>query len=482
MNLYWLYAKNPHVDRFLRKIPGIHAIKNTDRVTDEDIVIRYGEKVAPDRGFWVINRKQALLTLHDRSSYLAYLHMAGVKTPSTTRKKPIIWQRQYRVALFNAQVIGCFRTEQRIAWFTKRIHQVTDVFEEIEPFGDEQGKRVCHYAMRALHALNLEMGLVSLGVTHHGKIGVIDVSATPYFVGRLATLYQQALTDFFLNLQELYLRNREKKILIGSDLEFMLKGKNKQMVLASRYFLPNGEIGCDARSLAGDKNKRPLAELRPKACDTPEELCNAIEELIRQVARKINRPYPLLLAGSAPFERFGIGGHIHFSGIPFSGRFVHLLDLYLGLPLMLIEDPRTARRRRPKYGYLGDIRFKEYGGFEYRTPASFLVDPSIALGTYALALTLANHFDQMPYYDLHERRLLAAFYNNDRETLLDIAMAVYASLKETSTYRQYQDAIDPIFWMIEKDEVWDEEIDLREAWGIEVMVLPPKRKADKARR
>lgn len=469
MTLYLLHNGQPSARRLARRVQALQLITSTKTVARDDVVIRYGNEFEPDAGFWTMNRRDALILSNDRSLFLDAVHRTGVLTPKMFRLKEVQWTRHYRVAVFNLQVISCFRTEEKLVWLHRRIHQILDSFEEINPDLDDQTRRISFLACRAVHALGLEMGLVSIGVTPHGKFGVIDVSATPVLTGRLLDVYSHAVADYAKQLDRFMTPSADRSLLIGSDLEFMMKSHKKHMVLASRYFTPQGRIGCDARSLGGDKAKRPLAEIRPEPASSPERLCQNIDQLLRQASTVAKGKYPKWVAGSSPFDHFSLGGHIHFSGLPYSGRLVNLLDVYVGLPLMLIEDPMTARRRRPKYGFLGDIRHKSYGGFEYRTPGSFLLDPGIALGAFALAFIVANHYHTLPYLPLHTLDNMKAFYGNDRDRLLSMAESVYRNISQTATYQQYKDAIDPLFMMMRNDEVWDEAIDIRTAWGIDVI-------------
>ncbi len=468
MTLYLLHNGQPSARRLARRVPTLQSITSIQSVLRDDVVIRYGNEKEPDAGFWTMNRRDALILSNDRSSFLDAVHRAGVRTPKMFPVKEVQWTRHYRVAVFNLQVIACFRTEEKVIWLHRRIHQILDSFEEVNPDLDEQTRRISFLACRAVHALGLEMGLVSIGITPHGKFGVIDVSATPVLTGRLLDVYSRAVADYARQLDRFMAPALDQSLLIGSDLEFMMKSRKQRIVLASRYFTPQGRIGCDARSLNGDKAKRPLAELRPEPASSPERLCQNIDQLLRQAATVAKWKYPTWIAGSSPFDHFSLGGHIHFSGLPYSGRLVNLLDVYVGLPLMLIEDPLTSKRRRPKYGFLGDIRHKSYGGFEYRTPGSFLLDPGIALGAFALALVVAKHHHTLSYLPLHTPDNMRAFYTNDRDRLLSMAESVYRNISQTATYQQYKDAIDPLFMMIRNDEVWDESIDIRTAWGINV--------------
>lgn len=74
------------------------------------------------------------------------------------------------------------------------------------------------------------------------------------------------------------------------------------------------------------------------------------------------------------------GGHIHIGHLggpdypcrDFMGRFwlARVMDLFLGLPSILIDNDPTSQDRRKLYGGAGNMRPKEYG-IEYRTLSNF---------------------------------------------------------------------------------------------------------------
>ncbi|PWI58252.1 putative amidoligase domain-containing protein [Sulfoacidibacillus thermotolerans] len=474
MTYYLLHSGQMSAERLAAEVPRLVATEELRYVGPEDVVIRFGNTEDPDRGRWTINRRESLLVADSRRALLKTLRRAGVHCPrftnrdeeAETRNQLI---RHYRVPVFNLRALTCFRTEGRMVWLSKRINQIQDHFSEVGLEADEETRKVSLLAVRAMHAVGLEFGLVSIGIGQKGRPIVLDISATPVCKGRLLRLFATAIEDF-IAVDEQISQGVEEKILLGTDLEFMLRSRQGKLIPASRYFPMRGKVGCDDRTLAGNRALRPLAEIRPQPAETPEVLCKNIELALREAQKFAPAAHPEWVAGSAPFEHFPIGGHLHFSGVPYTARIVNLLDAYVGMPLMLIEDPMTATRRRPKYGFLGDIRHKSYGGFEYRTPASFLVDPNIALGALALAYVIAHHHAELPYIELHDASRLRAFYRNDRDFLLPIAKEVYANIKQTSSYLPYREAIDLIFAMIQSDEVWDESVDIRKAWQLPIPI------------
>ncbi|MCY0892015.1 MAG: hypothetical protein OWR52_00695 [Acidibacillus sp.] len=470
MTYYLLHSGQMSAERLAVQVPRLVPIEEIRRVGADDTVIRFGNTEDQDRGKWTINRREALFIADSRRTLLKTLRRAGVNCPrftnrdeETETKNQLI--KTYRVPVFNLRALACFRTEGKSVWLSKRIHQIQDHYTEVVFDSDDEARRVSLLAVRAMHAVGLEFGLVSIGIGPKGRPIVLDVSPSPVCKGRLLQLYAQAINEY-MTQEERNNRAEVDRVLLGTDLEFMLKSRHGKLIPASRYFPLKGKVGCDDRTLNGDRSRRPLGEIRPLPSPTPEGLCQNIERVLKDAISLSATPYPVWVAGSAPFERFPIGGHIHFSGIPFTARFVNCLDAYVGMPLMLIEDPVSALRRRPKYGFLGDIRHKSYGGFEYRTPASFLVDPNIALGALALAYVVAHHHAELPYIDLHDAMRMKAFYRNDRDYLLPIAEEVYANVKRTASYVRYREPIDLIFTMIRNDEVWDESIDVRKAWQI----------------
>src|SRR5690606_17952603 len=152
--------------------------------------------------------------------------------------------------------------------------------------------------------------------------------------------------------------------------------RSARLVIASRYLSRHGVIGVDDQRLTGSRTARPIAELRPRPENDPSQLVRNMQRLLLRMPRALRRRRYGWYAGSgrAPYHT---GGHVHFSGLPLTGPIIRALDTYLALPFLLIENPVKARRRRAKYGRLGEVRRKRWG-FEYRTPPSWLVAPRFA--------------------------------------------------------------------------------------------------------
>jgi len=70
------------------------------------------------------------------------------------------------------------------------------------------------------------------------------------------------------------------------------------------------------------------------------------------------------------------GGHIHFSHAIFDDPFkiiemIKLMDLFLGVPSILMDNTPEAKERRSLYGKAGAHRPKDYPGGEYRPLSNF---------------------------------------------------------------------------------------------------------------
>ena len=90
------------------------------------------------------------------------------------------------------------------------------------------------------------------------------------------------------------------------------------------------------------------------------------------------------------------GFHIHIGydhpAVPESLRMVKLLDIFLGIPSVII-DPDKERRKL--YGRAGAFRLTKYG-FEYRTLSSYMMSKDSILNLVWDLLTLALNFGGLP--------------------------------------------------------------------------------------
>jgi hypothetical protein len=466
MAYYLLHAGQPSAKRLLRRIAPLQAYPSTNAIGARDVVLRWGLASESDPLFGrVLNRRDAVARTKSRLAMGKFLRRVGIRftrgEPSQEADRGSL--RQYRIPVFNLKPLACFSSDSGAAWINQRIQRLQDSFVEVSPDEERVTRRAVRLAMRTIHALGLDFGLVSIVLAGKGVLSVVDVTPNPVLTGRLLDLFEQAVAEFIA--EEERTPPTFAGVKLGTDMELMLRNPAGKMVLASKYFGRRGPIGCDDRSVQMDGKRLPLLELRPDPDTNPLGLVNNLRDLMVEAVMTINRRGVEWRAGSMPFRPYSTGGHIHFSNVPLSSHFIRVLDNYLGLPLMLVEDPFTSSLRRPRYGFLGDVRHKSWG-FEYRTPASFLVDREITTAAYCLAYVLAVHHRELPVVDLYDANLQQAFYRGDKEPLWPLAERNLVGLQGLATYERFRDHIEPLLQMIRNRQTWDESLDVRMVWDL----------------
>lgn len=467
---YVLHAGQPSARRLIGRVANLRNYQSASSVGGTDVVIRYGPTNESDPGAGTtLNPQTAVARTLSRPAMGRFLRRVGVRftiaqNATGTTDEPR-FARQYRIPFFDMLPLACFRSDSSDAWINNRIQRVQPSFREVSMDEEKVTIRVMNLASRTLHALGLDFGLVSVGMTQKGILHVLDVTASPVLEGRLLDIYANAV-ESFISREERLARTVPTSVTLGTDLEVMLRGATGKMVLASQFFTRQGRVGCDDRSIQFDGKRLPLMELRPDPDSSPLGLYNKLREVMQEAVYSINRSKVEWRAGSMPFRPYCTGGHIHFSGIPFSHQFVKALDNYVGLPLMMVENKSTAILRRPRYGFLGDVRQKNYGGFEYRTPASFVVSPDVTMAAFCLAYLTALHYRDLPITDLCEPHLQHAFYKGNGDTLRPIVERNIFALRRLPSYSRYQEYLDPFFDLLFTGWSWNENVDIRVAWGL----------------
>jgi hypothetical protein len=416
-----------------------------------DILVRWGNTGGEDTAAKiVVNRRAALVAALDAPTIQTTLIKAGLRANLSARRPTV---NVFRVHAFDLQVLSLGRRmRERFG------------FQEVNPSASKLTKRVTQYGLRALYALGLDFGAVDIAINSAGALIVIAVNPSPTVEGRLANRYGDALSRFASELNE---PGPTGGIRLGADPEFMIRSTDGRLIPASRFFPQRGQIGCDAAVIPGSSGPaHPVAELRPDPSDSPIRLAQSLRRLLLRASRRVPYVNIEFRAGSMPFQGHPIGGHIHFSGLPrVSGQLLRALDTYVGLPLFLIEDVETAKRRRPLYGYLGDFRPQPHG-FEYRTPSSWLVSPTYARASLCLAKLVATGYRQLPSDIFADRDLVAAFYRADKEPFYALAERLFTDLISLPLYPEYATLIEPLHEMIVRRGHWRENADIRRAWRL----------------
>ncbi len=327
---------------------------------------------------------------------------------------------------------------------------------------EEQAKKAAELAKRAIYVLGLDYGLVKVSVTSSKRLLITGIDDSPQIRDKDMMVLFRRLDEIIQTVNEAGTR----EVKMGADPEFMLYNtKSGKMTPASQFFPREGVVGCDALR-SPNRQSRPIAELRPSPAYSPLKLFSNLEEAL-YMAHKM-APYKNIkwLAGSRPFQGYSIGGHIHFSNVELNNHILRALDSYLGLPIFLLENQATAVKRRTKYGFLADFRTKSYGGFEYRTPASWLVSPEIAVAILCLGKIVTSnylHLTRNCFLGFDAQR---AFYEGDQEYLKSKFRDIWSDIQKLEMYHTFQFELQVIPDMINNNLQWDEKEDIRKSWSV----------------
>ncbi|MBM7867238.1 hypothetical protein GTO89_12135 [Heliobacterium gestii] len=391
-------------------------------------------------------------------------HLQALLGEDPSRWPLAVWPKEYQIYLWDSRVIAV----QRKVLITQQLRDllpnksVTPSFHWVEQLTPWEEERLVSAAIRALHCLGLDFGRVHLGVNRSRGPIILAVDPAPIVRNRLAQAYADAITASVREWQE------RATVTIGSDPEFMLSlVPGRRMVPASRFFPRTGIVGCDNRRAFGASDDLPLAEVRPAPAENAAE---ALQQL-RVVLHEANRlcPYGNIawVAGSEPYPGYPTGGHIHFGGLQPNSRLIRALDQYLALPLLYLENPETAARRRQFYGALGDFRVKPHG-FEYRTPGSWLASPETAWLALHLAAVVAQHYRRLERWDFLQPERQDDFYEGKRQALMPLlrqTLLELVSIDDSETMRRLAQRL----WsMAEEGSYLPEDMDIRRAWKLPI--------------
>lgn len=329
---------------------------------------------------------------------------------------------------------------------------------------EEQCKKAVDTAKRVIYLLGLDYGMVRLALSTSKKIHVLSVDNSPILSNGEANLFFAEI----LRVMDTVTHAGLKEVKMGADPEFMLSNaKNGQMIPASQFFPREGIVGCDSIRMP-NRQQRPVAELRPSPAYSPLQLLSNLDQAMQTANKLVPYRHVKWLAGSRPFNGYSVGGHIHFSNVDLNNHILRALDTYIGLPLFLIENQATAVKRRNKYGFLADYRPKEYGGFEYRTPGSWLVSPQIAAATLCLAKIVASNYLKLTRNCFLSAEAQRAFYNGNQDYLKILFNDLWADIQKLDMYYDYEDKLRIIYDMIKENRKWEEKEDIRKTWAITV--------------
>jgi len=403
-------------------------------------------KSGPSNVRYQVNAIQAVQASQNQTTAINILDINGIPFDPNFEDDYI---RSYEVLVFDWQTISIRQNPSRRGNKPKHIDE-------------GQFKKGAEMAKRALYVLGLDYGMVTVAVTARKKLHVINVDSSPLIRERDLSVVLRKLD----NLIDLANHPGDREVRLGADPEFMLYNiKNGNMTPASQFFPRDGVVGCDALRTP-NRQSRPIAELRPRPAYSPRRLLANLEDAMQTAYRLA--PYKNIkwLAGSRPFQGYSIGGHIHFSNVELNNHILRALDNYLELPLFLLENQATAVKRRLKYGYLADFRIKDYGGFEYRTPASWLVSPQIAAAVLCLAKVVASNYLYLTRNLFLSPEAQRAFYEGNQEHLRLMFHDIWSDIKKLEMFQVYAQELQIIEDMVNSGTSWDEKEDIRRSWGL----------------
>lgn len=419
-----------------------------------DIMIRWGNIDGPD-ATRTLNRAAALHIAQNTEQVAQLLRANGLRFRPT--EKP--HRRTYRVHVVDLSVIAIMRRGS-----DNRFYRVLSM--------ELKRQRLLQFlGRRAIYILGLHFGAVDICFDHRHKPAVTRIDPAPALRQSEMALYAEALHHAAKTLYtdtHTHPHVRDSEVVMGADPEFILQQKHtNQLRFASDYFPAEGPVGYDARSIRVDRHwQYPIAEIRPRPSAFPSELVAEIRRTLRHANQLAPDRNTLWLAGSCPHPEFPIGGHIHFSRIELTTDLLEALDNYLALPMMLLEDPAAARRRRPRYGFLGDFRRKEHGGFEYRTLSSWITSVRRARATLSLAKLIVLEYSRLARRVFAIPEMQQAFYQGDKSLLRPHFQSLWNDICATTSYRRFEREIAPIEEWIAARRRWRERVDLRHRWEV----------------
>jgi hypothetical protein len=189
-------------------------------------------------------------------------------------------------------------------------------------------------------------------------------------------------------------------ILLGGDPEFEVVDILSGEVIPAREVDLFEEGGENPSSVVGTDGCSDIAEIRPRACETPEDYVREVRSILEFIKEK-NPRIDLSVEGN----NYPLGGHIHVGAKDAHVRetlqtnvrvFVEALDDFIGKILL-----PTSGSARGRYAVLSAYEEKPHG-WEYRTPpASIYGDLEVLRITYKLVKGLVEKLlreGELSYY------------------------------------------------------------------------------------
>lgn len=432
------------------------AAYETQYVPDSwDAIVRWGNTEGSDHGHMVVlNPAEALRRVENPEYVVETLAAHGISTryyrPAHTRVPKV--RARYRIHVCDLRTVAVYRASKK-------------GYRRVRALGTKQMQRAREMAVRTAYVLGLHFACVEIGKLNKKKFVPMAVNPNPALTKVTGRLYAKAIALAVLRRQKRLLGPR-KPLVLGADLEFIMRRRKGGIIYASRYFPRRGSIGYDQQGSRRYRGAHPIVEVRPAPTPDPLELVERIRLLLKRAAARTPRRGVRWEAGSLPVRSFPIGGHIHFSGVELTTELLRALDNYVAFPLMLLENPVRARRRRAKYGWLGEFRWESYGGFEYRTPSSWIVGPQFAAAVLCLTKLVVDNYEVLNRDLFSSPEICRLFYRSEKEGSREIFESIWREIEALADYPRYAAYLEIIPELVRSNRRWHETRDIRVRWGL----------------
>lgn len=263
-----------------------------------------------------------------------------------------------------------------------------------------------------------------------------------------------------------------KEFTCGTDSEFvMINPENNKLVPIVDYVNRKDDFGADEHLLGC------TVEVRSKPFPNPSQVIASVQTIMQKAVRK----QPLLSQfrwyAASYYKGIPLGSHIHFGiskkiiSAQDAGK--QFLDHYVGAISLLLEDRKQGLARRKyhkrgrRYGFAGDVREKNYGGFEYRPISCFFSSPHVACAMITLGKVVM-------YEAINNKSFKPSNYvtNNDfmsmnTEKLYKLFPKIWCEITKMALYPQYKEILSIIPYLVDNRLSWNSPSkDMRETWGI----------------
>jgi hypothetical protein len=478
MECFLLHAQQAGVEHLLPLLSFKHGI-HLPETADKHMIIAWGavsEDMLSDHALCILNTLENVRQAGHKKTMHKLLQWNGIKVTSAESEKVKLnsflpaYQIEFKIIIFHLSAAAVLVKQRNYRhWSSSPLSTADSHYQELDLTGriGFYERRAIREAKKAVYALGLDFAQVNIAIGGNGQTMVMDVEPAPTLNPQLAEQFGKAMCLYAAQLKgtQQAFKGKTEPVLLGADPEFILRKSNGRIVSADRFMGREGLVGCDAVVLPDHRVILPLVELRPQPSANPRVLTARIRSAMQRAAVIINDPELEWLAGGMPVKGLPLGGHIHFSGVELCSDLLRTLDNYLALPLVLLEG-ETTRRRRPRYGFLGDFRRQPHGGFEYRTLPSWLISPLIAAGVLSLACVIANHYGVLRRRPLRNLDMQQAYYQGDKHKILPYVYPLWQDIELTPTFKRYQTELTYLRHRLLTLEAWPEHQDFRSNWEI----------------